>query len=219
MDNRVNSDKADEESVQLTEQKLFYRDRIQALFWTVLGIGGITVLLACFMFVLLQKKISPTKIYFPASEQNQIIPEVPLDQPGIENNVLLTSVVESMNMAHTFNFMNYSRRMEKVKSYFTEEGYADYSQALTKIGLLELIVKNKLVILTMPLEVPQILKEGPFANRYLWKIKAPIQLNYRNVQTQSAQQFDLILLLMRVPTSESPLGVSIYKYEIQPRQQ
>lgn len=217
MDNRVNSDKADEESVQLTEQKLFYRDRIQALFWTVLGIGGITVLLACFMFVLLQKKISPTKIYFPASEQNQIIPEVPLDQPGIENNVLLTSVVESMNMAHTFNFMNYEGRMEKVKSYFTREGYEDYLEALIKMGLLKVMVQNKLVVFAMPLEVPQILKEGPFDNRYLWKVKAPMRFNYRNVQTQSDQQFDLVLLLVRVPTSESSLGFSIYKYEIQPR--
>lgn len=205
-----------EELVQLTEKKLFSQDRVQALLGIMLSLGVLTALFVFFNTILVGKLLNPPRSYFQATEEKQIIPEIPLDQPGIETNVLLTWLVDGMNSAHTFNFMNYTRRMEQAKEYFSKEGYDDYVAALNSVGLLQALVQNKWVVITMPLEVPQILKEGPLGNRYLWKIKVPIQFNYRNVTTENRAEFNLVLLLVRVPTAQSPNGVVIYKYELQP---
>ncbi len=218
MDNTIASGaEKEEEIVQLTEKKLFYQDRMQAMWILVISLAVLTALLVFFNLMLFKKIISPPKLYFQATEQKQIIPEVPLDKPGIETNVLLSWVVEGMNLAHTFNFMNYPQRMEKAHPYFAKEGFQDYSRVLENLGILKEVVDKKLVMIAMPLEVPEILKEGALGNRYLWKIKMPIQFNYRSMRAQRLAQYDLILLVARVLNTQSPNGVSIYKYELQPR--
>lgn len=216
MDTTIVTQPEPEEKVQLTEKKLFTQDHIQAMLWVVAALGGLTVLLVFFSLVLFKNVIRPAQVYFQATEQKQIIPEIPLDKPGIESNVLLSWIVEGMNTAHTFNFMNYERRMKKAQEYFSREGYQDYTQALNSSGIIQAIVQNKWVMIAMPLEVPEILKEGTLGNRYLWRIKLPVQFNYRNINNPRTVQFDLNLLVVRVPTTESPNGVTIYKYELLP---
>jgi hypothetical protein len=217
MDNTIAPQAENEEVVQLSEKKLFYQDRVQAMWILVISLAVLTSLLVILNLILFKKIISPPKLYFQATEEKQIIPEVPLDKPGIETNVLLSWVVEGMNMAHTFNFMNYAQRMEKAHSYFSKEGYQDYTRVLENMGFLKEVVDKKLVMISMPLEVPEVLKEGALGNRYLWKIKMPIQFNYRSMRTQRVAQFELVLLVARVLNTQSPNGVSIYKYELQPR--
>lgn len=206
-----------ESVVELQEKKLFAQDRVQPLFWIVISLGIFTALLVFLNVLLFKNMVKPPRMYFEATEEKQIIPEIPLDQPSIATNVLLSWLVDSMNAAHTFNFMNYTRHMERAKEHFFKEGYEDYVRALNNIGLLTALVENKWVMIAMPLEVPEILKEGPLGNRYLWKVKMPIQFNFRNVTTQRTLEYDLILLIVRVSNTQSPNGVSIYKYELQPR--
>lgn len=217
MENAIVTQSESEAMVQLTEKKLFTQDHMQSLLWIVLSLGCLTALLVFFSLILFKNMLAPPRLYFQATEDKQIIPEIPLEQPGIANNVLLTWVVEGMNLAHTFNFMNYTAEMEKAKVYFSKEGYEDYVNALNAIELLKRTVENKWVVIAMPTEVPEILKEGPLGNRYLWKVKMPIQFHYRNVTTYRTEEYDLILLVVRVPSTQSPEGVIIYKYELQTR--
>lgn len=216
MENTIVTQPESEAVAPLTEKKLFTQDHAQALLWVVLSLGVLTVLLVFFSLALFKNMIHPPQLYFQATDEKQIIPEIALDQPGIANNVLLAWLVEGINLAHTFNFTSYVRVMEKAKAYFSKEGYDDYVQALNHIGLLKNMVDNKWVVIAMPTEVPEILKEGPLGNRYLWKIKMPIQFHFRNVTTHRTEAYNLVLLVVRVPSTQSPEGVIVYKYELQP---
>jgi len=207
-----------EENVPVEERERFYHDRIGSLLLLASLAGGLVVIFVILNIFLYTISVPPPA-YFQATEQGQILQEPPLDKPNLASNELLNWTVEAMMAAHTFNFMNYSRVLEDAKDYFTPEGYPEYLTAINNVGVLDRLKKDKLVLVSAAVAAPEILKEGPFANRYLWKVKVPLGFNYRNVVTNVVDNVNITLLILRVPTTQSPNGISILKYEIEYKRQ
>jgi len=207
-----------EDSIPVEERERFYNDRIGSLLLLAGLLGGVAVIFGILNIFLYSISVPPPA-YFQATQLGQILEEPPLDKPNIASNELLNWVIEAMMAAHTFNFMNYPRVLEEAKDYFTPEGYLEYLTAINNIGILDRLKKDKMVLVSAAVAAPEILKEGPFANRYLWKVKVPLGFNYRNVVTNVVDNVDITLLVMRVPTTQSPNGISILKYDIEYKKQ
>lgn len=205
--------KDSEPAIKVKEREEYYRDKLASLLTLIILSAILCGILVIFNGILFYEKENPPKAYFRASDQKQILQEAPLDQAHIQTNILLSWIIEGMMNAHTFNFMNYTRLIQNAKEYFSEEGYRDYIGALNSIGLLDRLLREKLVLIGTPAEAPKILKEGVFANRYMWKIKVPMRFNYRNFSSNHEDLYNLILLVIRVSTEQSPNGVIIYKYQ------
>jgi len=154
-------------------------------------------------------------VYFQATEAQQLIQDVPLNQSNMSNNVLFNWVAESMMTAHTFNFINYETILENSREYFTRDGFESFLTALNDNKVIEDVRTNKYVLRGVPPNAPQITKEGLLANFYLWKIKIPMVLRYRNVDTDRSIDAEITLLIVRVPTTDAPFGIRILKYDLQ----
>lgn len=163
---------------------------------------------------LLLKNQNPPPVYFVSSERGELITQKALDAPNMPNNELFNWVVESMMAAQTFNFINSERVLENAKQYFTIEGYDSFIKALNNALVISNVRNNKLVMRAQPILPPQITKEGVLANRYLWKIKVSMNFQYRNVTNFYFDKAEIILLVMRVPNEQSPVGIKILKYDL-----
>ena len=77
------------------------------------------------------------------------------------------------------------------------------------------MTEKKYVLRAIATDAPQVLLEKPFAGRYMWKIRIPMQFRYQNVKTDFGSLFEITLIVMRVPTAQSPNGVLILKYDLE----
>lgn len=206
--------KGTENEREVVEQARFYNDKYASILLLLLLLGALGAGLFGLLF-LLRSTAFPAPTYFPATDLGQLLQETPLDQANIGDNVLLNWVTEGMMTSHTFNFMSYNAVMTKANEYFTPEGYANYKDALTKLKIIDRVLTKKLVLKATPTDAPQILLEKPFAGRYLWKIRIPMRFRYQNVTSDEMEPMAITIIVMKVPTSQSPTGVLILKYEIE----
>lgn len=202
-----------EETMEFIEQDKFQLDSIGKITSLILLCAAICVGL-CAIYIILSPIRSPDPVYFQATEAQQLIHDVPLNQSNLPNNVLFNWVAESMMTAHTFNYINYETIFENSREYFTPDGFESFLTALKDNKIIDDVITNKYVLRGVPTNAPQITKEGLLANFYLWKIKIPMILRYRNVDTDRSSDAEITLLIVRVPTTDAPIGIRILKYDL-----
>lgn len=200
-------------SAAITEKGQYHSDKLGALVMLVVFLLVVALGLLALTFFLFRYQ-SPPPVFFHSSERGELIAEVPLDQSNLTPNALLNWVTENLMENNTFNFVNYPSVIEKAREDFTVEGYESYTKALETSGVLPDVIKNKYVVRASARSAPQITKEGVLANRYLWKIKVLMTFAYKNVNAALYNDAEIILLVMRVPTQQSPYGIRILKYDL-----
>lgn len=203
------------EQYRILEQEKYGSDKILYLILTILlGLGLIAAFLG--IMYLFNLAANPAPAYFKATEQGSLITEAPLENANMETNVLLNWVTEGMMLSNTFNFINYQNILDNAKVYFTKEGYDSYTNALTNVKIVDRVIQKKLVLHAVPSDAPQVLLEKPFAGRYMWKVRVPMNFSYQSVTESYFDAMDVTLIVMRVPTTESENGVLILKYDLNP---
>lgn len=203
-----------EETTIVVEQQRFYQDKSLFLSLTAVLLG-ILVLGLLALIVLLRGLAVPSPVFFETTALGQLIVEAPLDKPSIETNELLNWITQGMMLANTFNYVDYPAVTETAKALYTKDGFESYLNGLKNSNLVSNVVQQKLVLKATPTDAPQLLLEKPFAGRYMWKIKIPMRFRYQNVTTDMSDLADITLVVMRVPTTQSPNGVSILKYDLE----
>jgi hypothetical protein len=211
----VNADPQDE-AIEVVEQEKFYGDKYFALF---LFVGLLALLSAGLLqlIFLLRSTAAPPPTFFSVTESGALLEEAPLDKPNIDENVLLNWVAEAMMTVNTYNFVNYASAIEAAEAYFSKEGYATYKQFIERSGIVRNLVEKKLVLKATPLDSPHVVLGKVFAGRYMWKVKIPMRFRYQSVRFENYGEFEITLIVMRVPTRESSNGILILKYLLEPR--
>jgi len=142
---------------------------------------------------------------------------VPLDQPNLSTRVLLNWAVEAATTAYTFDFYNYRTVFENVRNYFTATGYDNFLSALQSSNTINDVVSKKLVVSSVITDNPIILNEGATPDgTYAWQVQFPLLVTYQSASEQMKQNMVLTLLIARVSTLESPKGVGIASFVIEP---
>lgn len=199
------------ESVPVKEQSKYALDSVFKI-TLLIALSIFICVLLLFIYVLFNPLRNPKTVYFPSTPDFRLIQDTALDQPNLPTNILLNWVTSGIMMAHTFNFVDYQTVLDNAKIFFTKEGYDSYIAALTNNKILEQTITNKYVVRTVPTEAPQITDEKPLAGYYLWSIRVPVLIRYRNVDTDRYDNATIDLLVMRVPVKQAPYGVQIFKY-------
>lgn len=208
----------DANTVNVIEQQKYRADKAFQVLFLLLLCLAFAVGIVGFM-LLLRSTVVPPPVYFLAGTDGALVQEKPLDQPGLETNELLNWITEAMMESYTFNFVDYNTVIDAAKVYYTKEGYESYKTVLDTTKITEAVTTNKLVLTGIATDAPQLLLEKPFAGRYMWKIKIPMRLRYQNVRTDFNSAVDVTVIVMRVPTTESPNGVLILKLDLEQRVQ
>ncbi len=200
--------------VSAIEQERYHQDKamqivILALFSIALTVGILGLI------ILVRDSVAPPPTYFAAMPNGALFPEKPLDQPSLETNELLNWIAEAMMESNTFNFIDYNAVLNAASVYFTKEGYDSYKNALTTAKIIDTVTEKKYVLRAIATDAPQVLLEKPFAGRYMWKIRIPMQFRYQSVKTDFGNLVEITLIVMRVPTTQSPNGVLILKYDLE----
>ena len=196
----------------------FYRDgfhKIVLAFILSLASNAILITLTLYIWA-----TPPAPRYFPVSETGRILPIQPLTKPKefSTESTILEWVTKSAIAAYTFNYVNYMQELQAASVFFTANGWDNFLDALVRSNNLEAIKRRKFIVNAEAYGVPKILRKGIVKGRYTWEIALKLLVTYRN-ETQFNQEKNLVIIkVQRIFSLNSPRGIGLDQFVVQPVQ-
>lgn len=189
----------------------FYRDGFRNLIYIALLEGVIIVglLIACVSFINSGK---PQDRYFATTADGRIMQLLPLDTPNMTTAALMSWVAQATSEIMSFSYSDYQRRLQQSSRHFTQRGWETFAAALQASHILDGIQANKESLTASPRNAPILVQEGVINGKYRWIVKLPLQVNYDSLTTARNNNFNVTLVIERVPSLENPNGVGIEQW-------
>ncbi len=157
---------------------------------------------------------APTPRGFQLNEQMQIIPLIPLNKQGITQAALNNWVGEFSQIAFNFNYSNQNKATELLKDYMDDKALDAYTKLFNTDNILSKVFQDKTIISMLAVSAPMVVSDGIIQDRYAWKIRMEIELTSSSFVRKIAQNKILEILVWRVPSNESPLGIKIVRLDL-----
>jgi len=131
-----------------------------------------------------------------------------------EPNLLPTTIIawasKAAVAAYTFDFVNYAKQTNAAKPYFTPGGWIAYQSAISQI--ITRITQNQLFVNGVVSGTPVIANQGDLpGSGYSWRVQIPFLVTYQSAEATKTQNFMVVLLIVRVPTTVNPDAIGIEK--------
>lgn len=186
----------------------FYRDGFNKV---LLALGMILVaiglLIAASLYLFLSK---PAPVFFATDNEWRVISPVPVNQPYLSTSEVLQWVNHAVQSSFTYDYINYSRELNKNKQFFTEEGLKKYIDLLNRYAAYETILASKTFINASASKAPYIDKQGLLPEgRYGWWVIMPLKIQFSGYQRIYSQSVNFSVLVVRIPTLNDINGIAI----------
>ena len=152
----------------------------------------------------------PKPRYFAATPDLRLAPMVPLDQPLLTQEGLLTWASNAITGAMSLNFLEWREKLESIRPHFEDEAFKSFLASLKSSGILEMIQEKRLSASAVATRAPVIIASGLVGGRATWKIEFPLIVSYESSQgVESTQKLLATVLVCRASTAKTPRGVVI----------
>ena len=189
----------------------FYKDRYRTLvkiaFLEAIAIVGLILSMVTLITV-----HQPQNVYFATTEDGRQVPMIPLSRPNLSKPALLSWATQAATEVMTFGFNDYRRRLQEASRHFTRLGWLSFTQALQRADLINAVRENRQAISAAPRSAPILLSEGVRNGRFQWEIRLPLNVTTSYGSGSKSDVWDVRLVIVRVPTLESPNGVGIEQW-------
>lgn len=161
----------------------------------------------------------PEPRYFATTADGRLFEMAPLNQPNLAHEALFAWASQAAVKPYVFDFKNYRTQIQEASKNFTPGGWKDFLEAIQGSNLLQLVQSKQLVVSATPASSPVLVNEGVVAGRYAWKVQLPIVVTYSGGSEKTTQNQNLMvtMVIVRVPTIDSPQGIGINQFIVSNR--
>jgi intracellular multiplication protein IcmL len=198
-------------------RNFFYRDGYRKVMSALLMSMGINM--ALLVIVVVQFFTTTPPVYFATQTNGSLIQIQPLNEPIVDQDMLLTWATRAAVASYSFNFVDWQNNLQGVQQYYTETGFKNFLDALKNSGNLDTVVAKRLVVQATVVDVPRIVQQGLIKGRYAWKIQIPMLVKYTSANEELRQPVLVTMLVARVPTTQKPEGIAIAQFVVEDRQE
>lgn len=156
----------------------------------------------------------PETSYFATQEGHRILPLVALDRPYLSQDQILSFTGMCTTRALTLSFSSWQSDIDAAKSCFTSAGWDAFITSVTESGTLDFITKRRLNSTAM-VAGASVVEEGRdmlAPNRYVWRVKTPISINFESASEKSSQIIEALVEVVRTETYENDHGIAISRF-------
>ncbi len=192
-----------------------YRNRYRKALSTlkILAIAAIALLTVLFVV----NKSTPSQKFYATTMGGQVVPLQPLSIPVVSNDFITQWASLAVRQAYNLDFVKYQDQLAGAKKYFTNSGWESFQGALDHAGVIKTITDQKLIS-TAAVTGPVVIDNfGVVAGRYVWKIRMPLLITYGSASESAKQKLTVSMIVMRVPSLDSPQGIEINNFETSAR--
>lgn len=182
----------------------FYGDKTLTLSVMLVAMFGLILLELVFLIKIYMARPEPT--YFRANKDQQIVAPIPLNEPGLQLEVVNDWIRRAISNAWNFNYVTYQDKIPQIKNtYFTERGFRSYQRIIEKNGDFNLMRNEKYIVSANLLSAPRIINQGVFEKgeykgRYSWDIELEMDISFRNPDQRTHRTRKLKVLIIRAST-------------------
>ena len=152
----------------------------------------------------------PKPRYFAATPDLRLAPMVPLDQPLLTQEGLLTWASNAITGAMSLNFLEWREKLESIRPHFEDEAFKSFLASLQSSGVLDMIRDKRLSASAVATRAPVIIASGLVGGKATWRIEFPLIVSYESSQgVESTQKLLATVLVCRASTAKTPRGVVI----------
>ena len=152
----------------------------------------------------------PKPQYFAATPDLRLAPMIPLDQPLVTQEGLLTWVSDTIAGAMSLNFLEWRKKLESIRPHFDDAAYKSFLASLQSSGVLDMIRDKRLSASAVATRAPVIIASGLVSGKATWKVEFPLIVSYESSQgVESTQKLLATVLVCRASTAKTPRGVVI----------
>ena len=152
----------------------------------------------------------PKPHYFAATPDLRLAPMIPLDQPLLTQEGLLTWASNAITGAMSLNFLEWREKLESIRPHFEDEAFKSFLASLQSSGVLDMIQDKRLSASAVATRAPVIIASGLVGGKATWKIEFPLIVSYESSQgVESTQKLLATVLVRRASTAKTPRGVVI----------
>jgi hypothetical protein len=103
---------------------------------------------------------------------------VPLKLPHLTDAAVSEWVVTSVSDALTFSSEDYTADLARIKPYFDDTGYAEFTAFLQEKRIVEVLTSKQFFMRSFVQSIPLLLNEGAVAEHYRWLYEVPVMMTY-----------------------------------------
>ena len=181
---------------------------------SLLLIINIAILAALGFIIMLLFVKNPSPIGFATNQNDQVIAPVPLDKPSISSAALNNWINEAVQLGFNFNYSNQPAIAPKLTEYMSDKAVAVYNAFFVQNEFLRQLTDKKIIVSVLARSAPMVEESGVVDGRYAQKVTMDVDFTYSNMKFKKSESKKLIFLVLRVPEIENPIGITIYRFEI-----
>ncbi|HEX2548505.1 MAG TPA: DotI/IcmL family type IV secretion protein [Gammaproteobacteria bacterium] len=203
-----------EDALELVHiRNAFYKKK----FHTLLGIGLLAlIVILCLMFLFKHLLgVASRPLYFVANDEGVLIQQSPLQLP-IPIADVNAWVVEAIESANSFDYVNYRSQLQDSQKYFSDFAWMEYMKSLTASLNLTAMKERREVWISKVIATPTIINAGAIRGEYAWRVeltlretrlKPPLYLN--TPTSSSTATYKITVILQRKPLLQSYQGLAV----------
>lgn len=174
-----------------------------------LGISGLHIFLAV-IILFVQIVFSSSEIY---SKPNYKDKGAPLDEPNMSHSYAKTWAEFAVSNTMTFNFNNIDARLEKSSSYFTEKGWYEFSSAIKRSRILDLVKAHSKSLKAMPNDTSVLESSAVVDGHFQWVFRVPLTIDYSSGSTHYDSDTIVTVVVVRSNNPRHTYGIAIDEWD------
>lgn len=187
----------------------FYRNHYHRIIQFLILLMMVTIVVVSFVFYQIMNRPLPQFNARQPDGKSMLL--APYEEPNLLPDTIIRWASKAATVAYTFDFVSYKDQINAARPYFTENGWEDYLNSVSK--LINTVVVNKLFVNGVVSDTPVISNQGPLPGKdYVWRIQIPFLVTYQSENTTSKKKYYVVLSIVRVPTSENRQGIGIDQF-------
>jgi len=196
----------------------FYQSNAERMLIIVVGQAILIAALVVVLFKLMSFTDS-RDYFFPIQNDNTLILERPLSEPVFTDDQIKDWAENAVTRTFTFGYYDHLMRLQNSRIYFTTNGWASLTKAMTDVQLLErmgAVKSDRINASDMVMDSrmygnsrPIIKQQGLMGNYYVWQVELRLLAVFRTYTGQVTSPWKVDILIRRIPAMESRDGIGI----------
>lgn len=198
----------------------FYRDQyrylaLSSFVITLLNIACAIIIVYLLVFdkpsdVYISAEVSRANSSIPAESDFSITPRIPIDRTNMTRSQLEQWLVNAVQSSFSYDVQFYNKQLAANKSYFTNQGWAEYKNVLEGFVKLDTYtLKDTIISILQPTGAPDLRDHDVINGRYTWSYDLPVQLEFIGTVPFPSYTMTLRVKVERTSMENDVYGIKI----------
>jgi intracellular multiplication protein IcmL len=202
-----------DESLELVRlRNNFYRDNYRRVMKLLLIMSLAMVILVLTMAYLFTHRPEPK--YFATTQSGRVLQLVPLSNPMLSTEALLSWASQVAMGSYTYTFADYRQKIQAQEVNFTSDAWQIFLTQLKDSGNIQAVEQRKINVSAVISGTPVVVYQGMLSGRYAWKVQVPLLVTFVSASDHFQKNYMVTMVVVRVSTVQNKNGVAIAQFVV-----